>query len=351
MVFDNIPWKELGEYLEKSVEKTFDTIFSTLDGIEGEVKVLMDRDLQIPREMLAEEIIQQSSKATAMIGGSAALPDLLPTAWPMLVPSICGDFALTLRTEVAMLLKLAYLFGPELPREDRKKEAVGILAAYRAPEGEPGSAAREVGLDMVRIGSKHVSRKAFVALARKLGERFLRKKLVAIVPILGVALSGGINYMGTRSLGDYALAHYRTRKFSESEAAGVASEVTHFQRCYLKTMINVAKIDRLVTKEEEDLLKDSLMMFGCSKEEQERYFAHLHNLDSIDPITNDEIGRLSEEDCRFILKQGIAMMYADRKKTMQETNYLEVLRKRFGLNPDSVNVLENEVRAEMGIAG
>lgn len=349
-MFENLPWKTFNEALEASVEKTFDTLFETLAGIEGEVKVLLDQQLQLSRERIADEIVSDSARATAMIGGSAALPDLLPLGWPALVPSIAGDFTLTLRTELAMLLKLAYLYGPDLPREDRKKEAIGILAAYRAPEGEKGSAAHGVGMDMTKIGSKHVTRKAFVALAKKLGERFLRRKLLAIVPVLGIAFSGGVNYAGTRSLGEFAKRYYHGRKFPDSETAAVSSEVQHFQRCYVQVMINMAKIDRQVTKEEEDLLKESLRMFGYSKEDQERFLADLHDLDSANPITPEDIGRLTEEDCRFILKQGIAMMYADGKKAIQEANYLEVLRKRFGLNPEVVNNLESQVRSEMGIA-
>lgn len=341
---------EFSAHVEKGVEMTFDTLFSTLDGIEGEVKVLMDRDLQLTREVLALEIISQASKSTALIGSSAALPDLLPTAWPMLLPSIAGDFVLTLRAELAMLLKLAYLYGPELSRDDRKKEAIGLLATSRVPEGEPGSAAREVGRDMVTIGSKHVTRKAFVALARKIASRYFRKKLVAIVPLLGIALSGGVNFLGTRSLGDFAMRYYRQRRTHQSEVAHVSNEVVHFQRCYLQVMINMAKIDREVTKEEEELLLDSLMMFGYSKAEQDRYLADLHDLDSSTPITPEDISRLSEEDCRFILKQGIAMIWADRKKSLHESNYLEVLRKRFGLGPEVVNGLELQVRSEFGIS-
>lgn len=349
-MFDSLPWKSFNEALENSVTRTFDTLFETLAGIEGEVKVLLDQQLQLSRDQLAEEIIGDAAKATAMIGGSAALPDLLPVGWAVMVPAFVGDFTLTLRAELAMLLKLAYLYGPDLPRDDRKKEALGILAAYRAPEGETGTAARGVGVDMVKLGGKHITRKAFVALAKKLAERFLRKKLVAVVPVIGIAFSGGVNYVGSKALGEFAKKYYQGRKFPDSETAAVSSEVQHFQRCYVQVMVNMAKIDRHVSKEEEALLKESLRMFGYAKEEQDRFLADLHDLDSANPVTAEDIGRLSEEDCRFILKQGIAMMYADGKKAIQEANYLEVLRKRFGLNPDVVNDLESQVRSEMGIS-
>jgi uncharacterized membrane protein YebE (DUF533 family) len=347
MALESVPWKSFGNAVERAVDGMFETMFSTLAGIEGEVKVLLDRDLALSRDKLADEIIAETAKTTALTGGLAASFDLIPSAWPMLIPSIVADFVATLRADLAMLLKLAYLYGPDLAREERKREAIGLLAAYRAPEGERGSAAREVGVDMAKIGSKHVTRKAFVALARKIAERYLRKKLVAIVPVLGIALSGGVNYLGSRNLGDFAKRHYQKRKHTSSEASAVASEVLHFQRCYVQVMINMAKIDRVVSKEEEELLRDALMMFGYAKEEQDRWMADLHNLEAANPITGEDIGRLSEDDCKFILKQGIAMLWADRKKAIQEANYLEVLRKRFGLSPDVVSALENEVRSEM----
>lgn len=349
-MFDSLPWKSFGEAVEASVSSTFDTLFDTLEGIEGEVKVLLDQHLQMSRDQIAQELIGDTAKATAMIGGSAALPDLLPVGWAILLPAFVGDFTLTLRTELAMLLKLAYLYGPDLPRDERKKEAVGILAAFRAPEGEAGSSARGIGIDMATLGSKHITRKAFTQLARKLAERFLRKKLVAVIPVLGIAFSGGVNYVSARNLGEFAKKYYQGRKFPDSETAAVSSEVQHFQKCYVQVMVNMAKIDRQVSKEEEDLLKESLRMFGYEKPEQDRFLADLHDLDSANPITAEDIGRLSEEDCRFILKQGIAMMYADGKKAIQEANYLEVLRKRFGLSPDAVTTLEDQVRSEMGIS-
>jgi hypothetical protein len=53
MIWDKIPWKDIEDYLDKSVGKTFDTIFSTMDASEEEVKAKMDADLAKSRDLLA----------------------------------------------------------------------------------------------------------------------------------------------------------------------------------------------------------------------------------------------------------------------------------------------------------
>lgn len=349
MLQDKLPWKKIGGYLEGTVEKTFGTIFNTLDGIEGEVKVLRDKDLQLSRDKLAQDLISDAAKQTAVIGGTAALPDILPTHWPALIPSICADFGLTLRAQTSMLLKLAYLYGPDLSREDRKKEVIGILASFGAPEEEDASSAVQVSKDMFRVGSKHLSSKALVMLGRKLGERFIRKKLLAVVPILGIAISGGVNYYGTQHLGDFAREYYRRRKFSDADSQTLSSEVRHFQDCLLLTLVNMAKVDRVVSPQEETYFKDQMMMFGYAPGEQEKWSGELKDVENVRNLSSEDIGKLAEDEKRFILKQAISMMYADREKSIQEANYLEVLRKRFSISNETLTRLEQEVKREMGI--
>jgi len=348
-LLDRLPFDKIGKYLEGSVEKIFDTTFSTLDGIEGEVKVLQDRDLQMSKDKLAQEIIDEASKHTAVIGSTAALPDLLPTSWPALIPSICTDFGLTLRTQLAMLLKLAYLYGPDLSREDRKREAVGILASYGSTDEGEGSSATTVSKDMFLVGSKHIGGKALVVLGRKLGERFIRKKLASVIPVIGIAISGGVNYLSTRNLGNYSRQYYSNRRYSDTETASLSEEVTHFQRCFLQVLVNMAKVDKVVSDEERRMLKDSLMMFGYSPTDQARWMSELDDLESAQALDGEDLERLTDDDRRFILKQAMCMMFANRQKSVQESNYLEVLRKKFHIDGDALASIEGQVKTEMGL--
>ncbi|MBI4867315.1 MAG: DUF533 domain-containing protein [Candidatus Wallbacteria bacterium] len=350
MIWDKIPWKDIEDYLDKTVGKTFDTLFSGMDSQEDEVKAKMDADLAKSRDLLADEIIYDSCKRTALIGGGAALPDLLPLGgWPMMIASIGTDFTLTLREELAMLSKLAYLYGQDASRELRQREAIGLLAAVKTGEGEPkSSATAEVSKLMAMMGAKHLSRKLIGQILKEIGKRFYKRKLIALIPGVGIFLSGGVNFISTRSLGEYAKAYYQRRKTGNSEVDGIVSEIQHFQKCYLQVMVNMAKVDKKIPREEEDLLKDSLLMFGFSREEQAGYFRELYDLEIMTPVTSDDVRKLSEDDRRYIVKQAMAMMMVDRRASLAEKNYLDMLRKLFGINSEAAVALQREVEEELG---
>ncbi|MBI3891760.1 MAG: DUF533 domain-containing protein [Candidatus Wallbacteria bacterium] len=342
--------KDIGDFVSSTVEKTMNTLFSSMDAQEDEVKAKMDADLAKSRDLLADEIVYESCKRTALIGGGAALPDLLPFGgWPMLLGSIGTDFTLTLREELAMLSKLAYLYGQDSSRELRQREAISLLAAVKAAEGEPKpSATGEVTKLMAMMGAKHLSRKVVKEILIKIALKFYWKKLLVIIPGIGIFISGGVNYYSSRTLGDYAKAYYQRRKVGNTEVDTIVGEIQHFQKCYLQVMINMAKIDKKIPREEEDLLKDSLLMFGFSREEQEPYFRELFNLEVMTPVTTDDIRKLSEDDRRYVLKQALAMMMVDHKASLAERNYVDMLRKIFGINADAVAALQKEVVEELG---
>jgi uncharacterized membrane protein YebE (DUF533 family) len=345
-----VPWDEIEKYLEDSSEGLFQSIFTDMESVESDVRNMVDKDIDVYRDKVAEEIIAQAAQHTMMIGGGAALPDLLPIGgWPMLIASIGTDFALTMREEVTMLLKLAYLYGRELSREERQQEALGLLKL--AGEGKLESAASiEPSKLLGLIGTKHISKKILVELGTKLGMRFYKKKLVALIPGIGILLSGGVNYFSTRKIGEYAQQFYQAR--ARSGRWGDASPIANmdaFERCFLQVMVNLAKVDKLISKDEMMLLKDSMLMFGLGDKESKVFLKQLEDHETMAPIDAQDIKGLSREDRRYILKQGLHMIYADRKKTPEEASYLEVLSRKFEVPASLVEDLEREVKKELGI--
>lgn len=349
MVWGKIPWKQIEDYVEESVGQTFDTIFATLDGIEGDVKAQMDKDLQKNLDKLADEIIADSSKKTGAIGAGAAVPDLIPVGgWPVLIASIGTDFTLTLREELSMLSKLAYLYGQDRSQEIRKREAVALLAAVRAADDSTrGNSAEEVGKLMAMMGAKHISRKMLVQIAKEIAKRFYKRKLLAVVPVLGIGLSGGVNYYSTRALGDRAKRYYQNRQMQNPEVENIASEIQHFQRCYLQILVNMAKVDKNVPPEESEFLHDAMMMFGCTAAEQDAYRADLEDREALKSVSLEDLRRLSLEDRNFILKQAIAMMLVSGRTSRQEKTYLEKLKKDLGVDGETASRLETEAREEL----
>lgn len=345
-----VPWGEIEKYLEDSSEGLFRSIFADMDQVEAEVQGMVDKDIDLYRDKVGDQIITSCAQRTMMIGSGAALPDLLPIGgWPMLVGSIGTDFALTLREEMNMLLKLAFLYGKDLTREERQREALGLLKL--AGDGKIETAAtiepsRLLGL----IGTKHISKNLLVKLGKALGLRFYRKKLVALIPGLGILLSGGVNYYSSRKIGEYAQQFYQARARSGrwGDASPLAA-MDSFERCFLQVLANLAKVDKVVTPDERAILEDSMLMFGLGERESRELMRQLEDLDTLAPLIDKELKGLSREDRRYILKQGFHMVYADRKKSPEEASYLEVLSRKLEMPPGLAEDLEREVCRELGI--
>jgi uncharacterized membrane protein YebE (DUF533 family) len=349
MAWFKVPWGDIERYLEENSESLFQSLFSGQDSIEDEVKGLIDKDIDLYRDKVADQLIAAAAQRTMWIGGGAALPDLLPIGWAALVPAIGADFFLTLKEDGNMLLKLAYLYGRELSRDERAREALGFLTL--AGDGElDGGASVEPGKLLGLIGTKHVSKKLFVEIAKRLGMRFYRKKLVALIPGLGILLSGGVNYYSTRRIGEYAKDFYQKR--AETGSWGSKSPMKamdSFQRTYIQVLLNMAKVDQRVTPDEVTILKDSLLMFGLDGPEQAAVLGKLDDVENLEPIEERLVTGLSSEDRRYILKQGIHMLYADRKKSPEEASYLEVLSRKLDVPKELVDALEREVQTELGL--
>lgn len=350
MSWFKVPWGQIESYLAENSEGVFQSLFSNMDSLEEEVQGLVDKDLDVYRDKVADQIISQTAQRTAMIGGGAALPDLLPVGWAVMIPAIGADFFLTLKEDGNMLLKLAYLYGRELTRDERQREALSFLT-LAGKEDVPEGASIEPGKLLGLIGGKHLGKKLFVEIATTLGLRFYRKKLVALIPGLGILLSGGVNYYSTRKIGEYAKDFYqhRARTGMWGQGSPVAA-MDAFERCTLQVLVNVARVEQPVSADERALLLDSVLMFGLTDGEQQAIMRQLDAEGELPALPEDQIRKLSREDRRYILKQGLHMVYANRRKTPAEASYLEVLGRKLEVPRELVDDLEREVTRELGLA-
>lgn len=348
--FPKVPWDEIEKYLEDTSEGLFRSAFADMEQVEAEVQGMVDKDIELYRDQVAEQLIAASAQRTLMIGGGAALPDLLPLGgWPMLIASIGSDFALTLREEMNMLLKLAFLYGKDLSREERQREALGLMKL--AGEGKIDTAASiEPAKLLGLIGTKHISKKILVQIGKQVGTRFFQKKLVALIPGLGILLSGGVNYYSTRRIGEYSQQFYQARARSGrwGDSSPLAAMDT-FERCFLQVLVNIAKVDKKITRDERTLLEDSMLMFGLDEDASAAFMGQLEDLENLAPVADRELRGLSREDRRYILEQGIRMAYADRHKSPEEASYLEVLGRKLDVPAGMAEDLEREVRRDLGL--
>ena len=266
MAFPGIPWKEIESFLDGAIGQTIESILSGQADQEAEMRARVDAGVTRGLDALAAEVVAESSKRTAFIGGGAALPDLFPLGgWPTLIASIGADFTLTLREELTMLCKLGYLYEPEHNRELRRREAIAILAAVKGDDkgGELAGTA-EVGKLVAMMGAKHAAERLLMHVGRK----FFQKKLLAFIPGLGILLSGGVNYFSTRSLGDYAIVYYNKRRKQGPGPAVADLEFQRLKTSQLRILVAMARADGSISPAEEELYRDSLLVFGLTPAEQ-----------------------------------------------------------------------------------
>ncbi len=262
MAFPGIPWKEIESFLDGAIGQTVESILSGQAEQEAEMRARVEAGVTRGLDALAAEVVAESSKRTAFIGGGAALPDLFPLGgWPTLIASIGADFTLTLREELTMLCKLGYLYEPERNRELRRREAIAILAAVKGDEkgGEMAGTA-EVGKLVAMMGAKHAAERLLMHVGRK----FFQKKLLAFIPGLGILLSGGVNYFSTRSVGDYAIAYYNKRRKQGPGPAAADLEFQRLKTSQLRILVAMARADGSISPAEEEFYRDSLLVFGLT---------------------------------------------------------------------------------------
>ncbi len=336
-----IPWDDIEKELETRVQDVFLKVFETMGDTAKEVEALRKRFPNLNENALAQEIIRETSNRTAVIGGGAALPDLIPgMGWSAMIVTLAGDFAMTLRETMAMFLKFSFLFEPDETEQQRKKDVVSLLV-FMSKDSSSAGFARETLDDLQKLKLDVAFRKVFVRAAVHLGIKVMKKKLFAFVPGLGIALSGGVNYLGTRQAGRLGVDYFRNKaEFLRRSGAGAISLETT-QKATVQMMVNLIKMGEKSETQLESL-EDTMEMFGFKNEIRAEIRSDLQKKE-ITPIPIKDIKAMSQEDRRYVLKQGLKL--APRPTSKQE-NYLEFINRAFGLTQVDMKNLRDEVRSE-----
>lgn len=185
------------------------------------------------RDRAAHELIRHYSYATAVSGGIASLPALLPgigTATAVLGGGL-ADMTLCLKFETEMIMALASLFGHDI--SDEKERSYCFLLAGLSTYQE--MAGKNAALDLARVGGEALWQYTPRQVTKLLGAVFVRlavlaasKGLIRGIPLAGALVGFAANKMLTARVGRRALSelHHREQLHGPAAPAAGAGETT-----------------------------------------------------------------------------------------------------------------------------
>lgn len=166
------------------------------------------------RAGVESELIAGFSTRTAIAGGIAALPGLVPGVGSLaaLAGGGLADMTLCLKLEVEMVLALAAARGYDI-EDPRERRLAYLLAAAHTYEASGGTLTDLIKAELDAIGRyapRQMSKllaSVFVRLALKLAGR----QMTRAIPFVGVVVSSVANKTLTRKVGQSALRSFDAR--------------------------------------------------------------------------------------------------------------------------------------------
>jgi uncharacterized protein (DUF697 family) len=178
----------------------------------------MDEEERI--EALAQQIIGDYSRRSAIAGGVTSLPGLLPGGGSAvaLVGGVLADMTFMLKHDVEMILCLSYLFGHDI-REEKERWLAYVLAGMRTYQAREH---RNYMVDLLEVQldalPKYTPRELFKIAATVLGRvalLSLSRGFVKALPLIGIAVSASTNKFMTWSVGWWCVEALERRRDAE----------------------------------------------------------------------------------------------------------------------------------------
>jgi len=185
--------KEIRERVDEILERARDSL--PVDATEGQIRTVVER-----------EIISHYSNRTALAGGAAALPALIPGIGSIaaLVGGGLVDMTACLKFEVEMVLALAAVRRYKI-EDKRERQLAYLLAAahtYEATGGRnPLPDLVKTEIDAVWHYTPRQLGKLVAALFVKLALMLAGKGLTRAIPFIGVVVSSAANKTLTQRVG------------------------------------------------------------------------------------------------------------------------------------------------------
>lgn len=158
------------------------------------------------RKAVADALISTYSNRSAMSGGAAALPAVVPGLGSLvtLVGGTLADIALMMKFEVELSLCLTALYGYDI-HQPRERQLAFLLASVntyeeRAQRNVVLNLAIAEGTGIWNYTPRQVS-KALVSIFAKIALLGMGRGFLRVLPVVGIAVGAGMNKALTHRVG------------------------------------------------------------------------------------------------------------------------------------------------------
>jgi hypothetical protein len=222
----------------------------------------------LPPDAIVDRRIDLAQKYAALEGGStaaaytAAVAATIGTqggASPLTIPAALTAFAVDLGYTSLLQLRLAYdisvIYGKPLDYDDPEDLYDLLVLAFGIKAGEVFSGSlQKLSPEAVRILIKKTATGSSLKRLQALpvvGKYLLQRNLIKMaIPVVGIGLGAGINYLYTGSIGKRAKKMFRLRGAIEEAADQVSLDSLEYSYLFLQTIWLVIKADKQVQQEE-----------------------------------------------------------------------------------------------------
>ncbi|MFO0596859.1 MAG: EcsC family protein [Myxococcaceae bacterium] len=168
------------------------------------------------RELVAQELTRTYSNRAAIAGGASALPALLPGLGSLaaVVTGTFAELAYVLKTEVELCLSIAHVYGFDID-DPRERQLAFLLAAV----GTYDAGGKNFFVDVVRAegvalwnyGPRVITRMVIQAMTA-VALMYVWRGFIKMVPVLGIAIGGGLNKVLSQRVGARAARDFKMRR-------------------------------------------------------------------------------------------------------------------------------------------
>lgn len=190
--------RELKRRADVVLEEVFRSLFEEIDmdKVRKEVAAVREGSPELQRVEHARQLARRTAIRCAAAGAVTGLPSGI-----FAIGALGADLSYLMYQQFRLIVAIATIYGHEPSHRERFTEAMSCLAY-----------ASGVGIGKHGIGTLLES--ATIeggVVAEKIGTRFMRERLMKVVPFVGAFSGGALNYWSVRAVGRAAIKYYEAQ--------------------------------------------------------------------------------------------------------------------------------------------